>query len=125
MILAGELDVNGLQFPCFLFPFGQPDDVSALDTILSGPLMLRVSTNFPIYAWYFIDAHQTAKALLMGPSSALQGDGWRQGKPGNASIIGLKSFTDRVICYIACQVSYYSFGPDRSTDSSLGPRQFV
>ncbi|KAJ7117672.1 hypothetical protein C8R44DRAFT_791242 [Mycena epipterygia] len=87
MILAGDLDINGLQFPCFLFPLGQADDVLALDTILSGPLMLR-----------------TAKALLMGPSSALQGDGWHQGRPGNASIIGLKTFTDRVICYIVCQV---------------------
>lgn len=48
---------------------------------------------------------QGAKGLLMGPSSALQGDGWHQGKPGNAALIGLKTFTDRVICYNACQVS--------------------
>ncbi|KAJ7866940.1 hypothetical protein B0H14DRAFT_3861865 [Mycena olivaceomarginata] len=88
-ILAGDLDLNSQQLPCFLFPFGQLNDVSALDTILSGPVMLRC-----------------AKMVYMGPSAALQGDGCHQGKPGNASIIGLKSFTDHVIAGLACQVRF-------------------
>ncbi|KAJ6464807.1 hypothetical protein DFH09DRAFT_1346731 [Mycena vulgaris] len=44
--------------------------------------------------------------MLMGPASALQGNGWHQGKPGNAVIIGLKTFTGRIIAYIACQVRF-------------------
>ncbi|KAJ7692016.1 hypothetical protein B0H16DRAFT_1752117 [Mycena metata] len=86
---SGDFEITGRKYPCFLFPFGQPNDETALDTILEGPIMLRCS-----------------KALLMGPSSALQGDGFHQGKPGNASLIGLKMFTKRVIAYIACQVRF-------------------
>ncbi|KAJ6542249.1 hypothetical protein DFH09DRAFT_47527 [Mycena vulgaris] len=65
------------------------DDHTALDTVLTGPLLLR-----------------SAKGMLMGPASALQGDGWPQGKPGNAVVIGLKTFTARIIAYIACQVRF-------------------
>ncbi|KAJ7097120.1 hypothetical protein B0H15DRAFT_797835 [Mycena belliarum] len=89
LIAAGELDINGKQFPCFLFPFGQVDDYTALETILTGPILLR-----------------SAKALLMGPASALKGDGWHRGKAGNASLIGLLTFTGRLIAYIACQVRF-------------------
>ncbi|KAJ7468987.1 hypothetical protein FB451DRAFT_1255449 [Mycena latifolia] len=89
MIAAATLDLNSRQLPCFLFPFGQVDDWTALDTVLTGPIMLR-----------------TAKGILMGPLSALQGDGWHRGKPGNASIIGLVTFTGRIIAYIACQVHF-------------------
>ncbi|KAJ6548889.1 hypothetical protein B0H19DRAFT_1137983 [Mycena capillaripes] len=88
-IAAGDLDLNSRQLPCFLFPFGQANDDSALDTILHGPVMLRCG-----------------KAVYMGPSSALQGDGFHQGRAGIASIIGLRSFTDRVIAGLACQVRF-------------------
>ncbi|KAF7334925.1 hypothetical protein MVEN_02242200 [Mycena venus] len=86
---AGKLAITSLQYPCFLYPFDQLNDESALDTALSGPVMLRC-----------------AKAIMMGPSAALQGDGYHIGKAGIASIIGLKTFTPRVIAYIACQVRF-------------------
>ncbi|KAJ7674372.1 hypothetical protein B0H17DRAFT_1082188 [Mycena rosella] len=89
LIAAGKLDINGEQCPCFLFPYGQLNDDSALDTILTGPILLC-----------------TAKALLMGPASALQGDGWHRGKADNAQLIGLLTFTGRIIAYIARQVRF-------------------
>ncbi|KAJ6563283.1 hypothetical protein DFH09DRAFT_1082343 [Mycena vulgaris] len=50
--------------------------------------------------------YPVAERMLMGPASALQGDGWHQGKPGNAVVIDLKTFTGRIIAYIACQVRF-------------------
>ncbi|KAJ7179984.1 hypothetical protein C8R43DRAFT_860536, partial [Mycena crocata] len=44
--------------------------------------------------------------LLMGPESALEGDGYHKGRPGNAKIIGLTSFTPRVIAWVATQVYF-------------------
>ncbi|KAJ7848405.1 hypothetical protein B0H13DRAFT_1906757 [Mycena leptocephala] len=79
-IASGDLDLNSRQLPNFLFPFDQLDDISALETILTGPVILR-------------------------HPSALEGDGFHQGKPGVASIIALRSFTDRVIAGVGCQVS--------------------
>ncbi|KAF7362974.1 hypothetical protein MVEN_00649000 [Mycena venus] len=46
---AGKLTITSLQYPCFLYPFDQLNDESALDTALSGPVML-----------------QCAKAIMMG-----------------------------------------------------------
>ncbi|KAJ7937749.1 hypothetical protein B0H13DRAFT_2302578 [Mycena leptocephala] len=91
-IASGDLDLNSRQLPNFLFPFGQLDDVSALETILTGPVMLR-----------------SAKAMYMGPASPplrVMDLTIHQGKPGVASIIALRSFTDRVIAGVGCQVRF-------------------
>lgn len=47
---------------------------------------------------------QAAKAIYMGPDAALEGDGYHKGKPGNASIIGMTSFTPRTIAGVVTQV---------------------
>ncbi|KAJ6619260.1 hypothetical protein B0H10DRAFT_2433485 [Mycena sp. CBHHK59/15] len=86
---SGAKDINARQLPRFLFPFNQVNDESALDTVLTGPIMLRAS-----------------KAVFMGPSSALQGDGYHRGKPPNSVNIGMKKFTPRIIAYIALQVRF-------------------
>ncbi|KAJ6583123.1 hypothetical protein DFH09DRAFT_1309359 [Mycena vulgaris] len=106
LIVAGDLDINGLQLPCFLLPPGQVDDHSALDTVLTGPLLLRASSSFTHLNLVLTFTYQSAKGMLMGPESALQGDGWHQGKPGNVVVNGLKTFTGRIIAYIACQVRF-------------------
>ncbi|KAF8200633.1 hypothetical protein K438DRAFT_1822372 [Mycena galopus ATCC 62051] len=43
----------------------------------------------------------------MGPDSALEGDGYHKGKPGKASIIGMTTFTRRLIAGHITQV-YFS-----------------
>jgi hypothetical protein len=48
---------------------------------------------------------QSAKAIYMGPDSALERDGYHKGRPGKASIIGMKTFTRRVIAGVITQVS--------------------
>lgn len=60
MIAKGDLDITGSQLPCFLFPFGQANDLSALDTILSGPILLRVSFFFCLLILH-LHAHVRAR----------------------------------------------------------------
>ncbi|KAJ6602970.1 hypothetical protein B0H10DRAFT_2440661 [Mycena sp. CBHHK59/15] len=86
---SGAKDINARQLPRFLFPFNQVNDESALDTVLTGPIMLRAS-----------------KAVFMGPSSALQGDGYHRRKPPNPVNIGMKKFMPRIIAYTPLQVRF-------------------
>ncbi|KAJ7790283.1 hypothetical protein B0H14DRAFT_3501793 [Mycena olivaceomarginata] len=49
---------------------------------------------------------QSAKALFMGPDSALEADGYHKGRAGKASIIGMKTFTRRAISWVITQVQF-------------------
>nr|GAT45342.1 predicted protein [Mycena chlorophos] len=86
---SGKYSADAKQSPCFIYPFGQKNDTSALRTALDSPIMLRCS-----------------KAIFQGPKAALEVDGFHAGRKGNAKIIGLRTFTPRVIAYVACQVRF-------------------
>ncbi|KAJ7799439.1 hypothetical protein B0H14DRAFT_2903029 [Mycena olivaceomarginata] len=49
---------------------------------------------------------QAAKAIFMGPDAALEGDRYHKSRPGNASIIGLVTFTPRTIAWVVAQVYF-------------------
>ncbi|KAF7288361.1 hypothetical protein HMN09_01398800 [Mycena chlorophos] len=76
---SGNYSADAKQSPCFIYPFGQKNDTSALRTALDSPIMLRCS-----------------KAIFQGPKAALEVDGFHAGRKGNAKIIGLRTFTPRV-----------------------------
>ncbi|KAJ7725010.1 hypothetical protein DFH07DRAFT_971031 [Mycena maculata] len=96
--IAGKtLVVTSSQLPAFVFPLDQEfpldiadleDDawIAVLDNALKGEVLL----------W----------AIFMGPEAALQGDGYHKGRPGNASIIMLLTFTPRVIAWVVAQVYF-------------------
>ncbi|KAJ7649428.1 hypothetical protein DFH06DRAFT_553829 [Mycena polygramma] len=98
-IADGLRCVTGKQFPRFIFPLAQVFPVGAdeedpvwldvFDNALKGEVCLR-----------------SGKALFMGPESALEGDGYHKGRPGKASIIGMTTFTRRVICWVVTQVYF-------------------
>ncbi|KAJ7728801.1 hypothetical protein DFH07DRAFT_782095 [Mycena maculata] len=102
--IAGKtLVVTSSQLPTFVFPLNQEfpleiealeDDawIAVLDNALKGEVLLR--------------GRQSAKAIFMGPEAALQGDGYHKGRPGNASIIMLLTFTPRVIAWVVAQVYF-------------------
>ncbi|KAJ7244601.1 hypothetical protein B0H12DRAFT_1073679 [Mycena haematopus] len=102
-ILDGEKCVTGMQLPRFIFPLDQvfPEDeqdparLDVLDNALTGEVCLRL-----------LIPPQSGKALLMGPESALECDGYHKGRAGKASIIGMLSFTHRVICWVVTQVHF-------------------
>ncbi|KAJ7176288.1 hypothetical protein C8R43DRAFT_1197913 [Mycena crocata] len=98
-IVKGDITLTGSQLPRFIFPLDQafpvgvdsedPVWLDVFDNALKGEIVLR-----------------SAKALLMGPDSALEVDGYHKGRPGNAKIIGLESFTPRVIAWVVTQVYF-------------------
>ncbi|KAJ7060477.1 hypothetical protein C8F01DRAFT_1142738 [Mycena amicta] len=89
-IVAGTIHIVAEQLPAFLFPAEQKNDVMALKNLLTGETII-----------------QAAKVIYHGPSALGKGDGCRGlGKDGNAELVGLKSFTPRLIAYIACQVRF-------------------
>ncbi|KJA15204.1 hypothetical protein HYPSUDRAFT_396288 [Hypholoma sublateritium FD-334 SS-4] len=47
-----------------------------------------------------------AKHILRGPSSALERPGYKRGKRGNASLMGLKSVNPYIIAYVAVQARF-------------------
>ncbi|KAJ7679630.1 hypothetical protein B0H17DRAFT_1077831 [Mycena rosella] len=98
-IAQGEKHVTGAQLPAFVFPLGQefpigedldhPAWEAVLDNALKGEVLLR-----------------SGKAMYMGPNSALEGEGFHKGRPGNASVIGLITFSRRTIAGVATQVYF-------------------
>ncbi|KAJ6608889.1 hypothetical protein B0H10DRAFT_2226386 [Mycena sp. CBHHK59/15] len=88
-IKLGELQLDAKQLPRFLFPIGQQDDETALGNVMKGEVLLR-----------------SAKAILMGPDSALECDGFHKGREGNASIIRMTTVTLRAICWVGVQVYF-------------------
>ncbi|KAJ7824022.1 hypothetical protein B0H14DRAFT_3729197 [Mycena olivaceomarginata] len=99
-ILDGTRHIKSDHLPAFLFPLDQefPVDIEdleddawimVLDNALKGEVPLRA-----------------AKAIFMGPDAALEGDGYHKGRPGNASIIGLVTFTPRTIAWVVAQVYF-------------------
>ncbi|KAK7054047.1 hypothetical protein R3P38DRAFT_2854215 [Favolaschia claudopus] len=98
-VLEGERQLLSDQLPRFIFPcsqefpVGKPLDDPAWGAVLEhackGEVCLR-----------------SAKAIFMGPDAALEGDGYHKGKPGNASIIGMKTFTPRIIAGVITQVRF-------------------
>ncbi|KAJ7458564.1 hypothetical protein FB451DRAFT_1563919 [Mycena latifolia] len=94
-----KLRVTGAQLPAFVFPLGQvfpvgkpltdPAWLEVFDNALKGEVLLR-----------------SAKAIFMGPESALEGDGYHKGRPGNASIIMMTTFTRRIIAWVVVQVYF-------------------
>jgi hypothetical protein len=42
--------------------------------------------------------------LYLGPSAALMPPGFKKGRPGNASVIGMTRMTPRALAYVAVQV---------------------
>nr|GAT45240.1 predicted protein [Mycena chlorophos] len=89
-VVNGTVDIVAEQLPAFLFPVGQKNDRTVLVNLLTGEIMI-----------------QAAKILYHGPSALNTGDGCRgSGKEGHAELLGLTTFTPRLIAYIACQVRF-------------------
>ncbi|KAJ7066051.1 hypothetical protein C8F01DRAFT_1122041 [Mycena amicta] len=89
-VVSGAIRIVAEQLPSFLFPAGQENDRTALNNLLTGETII-----------------QAAKVIYHGPSAMGEGDGCRgRGKDGNAELVGLKSFTPRLIAYLACQVRF-------------------
>ncbi|KAJ7048309.1 hypothetical protein C8F01DRAFT_1192487 [Mycena amicta] len=89
-VVEGRIPIISEQLPAFLFPRGQKSDATMLATVLAGEILI-----------------QAAKVLYHGPGAMFSGDGCRgTGKDGNAERVGLKSFTPRLVAYIACQVRF-------------------
>ncbi|KAJ7645361.1 hypothetical protein B0H17DRAFT_1148441 [Mycena rosella] len=110
---TGVRHLTGTQLPRFIFPLNQvfpvgepPTDpawAEALDNALKGEIVLR-----------------SAKALFMGPESALEGDGYHKGKPGNAEIINLTTFNRCVCAGVVVQV-YFSLSAEQEWHKNDGP----
>ncbi|KAJ6464942.1 hypothetical protein C8R45DRAFT_1107176 [Mycena sanguinolenta] len=98
-ILEGQQQVTGTELPRLIFPLDQEFPV---DEPMNQPVWLPVLNN----ALTSEVCLRSAKALMMGPDSALERDGYHKGRAGKASIIGLQSFTRRVICWIVTQVHF-------------------
>ncbi|KAJ7657071.1 hypothetical protein B0H17DRAFT_1213601 [Mycena rosella] len=110
---TGIRHLTGTQLPRFIFPLNQvfpvgepPTDpawAEVLDNALKGEIVLR-----------------SAKALFMGPESALEGDGYHKGKPGNAEIINLTTFNRPVCAGVVVQV-YFSLSAKQEWHKNDGP----
>ncbi|KAJ7845244.1 hypothetical protein B0H14DRAFT_3455111 [Mycena olivaceomarginata] len=98
-IVEGEKQITADQLPIFIFPCAQ---VFPLDKDLADPAWGAVLEN----ACKGEVVLRAAKAIYMGPDAALEGDGYHKGKPGNASIIGMTSFTPRTIAGVVTQVRF-------------------
>ncbi|KAF8206902.1 hypothetical protein K438DRAFT_1815364 [Mycena galopus ATCC 62051] len=92
--------VEGTELPRFIFPLNQ---VFPVGTDTNDPVWLDVLEN----ACKGEICLRSAKAIYMGPESALECDGYHKGKPGKASIIGMTTFTRRIIAGHITQV-YFS-----------------
>ncbi|KAF7336167.1 hypothetical protein MVEN_02164100 [Mycena venus] len=98
-IVEGDKQISSTQLPKFVFPCSQVFPVgkelddpawgAVLENACKGEVCLR-----------------SAKAIFMGPDAALEGDGYHKGKPGNASIIGMTTFTPRIIAGVITQVRF-------------------
>ncbi|KAJ7459232.1 hypothetical protein FB451DRAFT_1405876 [Mycena latifolia] len=99
-IVGGTKHLKGTQLPAFIFPFGQ---VFPVGTALDNPVWLGVLDN----ALKGEILLRSAKALLMGPEAALEGDGYHKGRPGNASVITMTTFSRRICAWVVVQV-YFS-----------------
>ncbi|KAJ7252382.1 hypothetical protein B0H12DRAFT_1071692 [Mycena haematopus] len=97
-IVEGKKVLTGSQLPRFIFPL---DQVFPVGTDLEDPVWEDVLRN-ALKGEILLRA---AKAIFMGPSADLGDDGYRKGRPGNASIIGLDTFTYGVIAGVATQAS--------------------
>ena len=60
---------------------------------------------FSVLLAEYSNCFKAAKAIFMGPSADLEADGYHKGRPGNASIIGLDTFTPRIISGVVTQAS--------------------
>ncbi|KAJ6474793.1 hypothetical protein C8R45DRAFT_1159929 [Mycena sanguinolenta] len=89
-IVEGKKVLESTQLPAFIFPL---DQVFTVGTALDDPIWGDVFDN-ALKGEILLRA---AKAIFMGPSADLEVDGYHKGRPGNASIIGLDTFTPRVI----------------------------
>ncbi|KAJ7673063.1 hypothetical protein DFH06DRAFT_1467471 [Mycena polygramma] len=98
-IVDGVKVLRGSQLPRFVFPF---DQVFPVGVVLTDPIWLEVHAN-SLKGEILLRA---AKAIMMGPNADLAGDGYHKGRPGNAKIIGLNSFTPRVVAWVTTQVYF-------------------
>ncbi|KAJ6506492.1 hypothetical protein C8R45DRAFT_508297 [Mycena sanguinolenta] len=98
-IVEGKKVLTGSQLPGFIFPL---DQVFPVGTDLEDPVWEDVLRN-ALKGEVLLRA---AKAIFMGPSADLEADGYHKGRPGNASIIGLDTFTRRVIAGVTTQVYF-------------------
>ncbi|KAJ6451832.1 hypothetical protein C8R47DRAFT_1169717 [Mycena vitilis] len=98
-VLEGEIHLTGDQLPGFIFPCGQ---IFPIDKPLDDPAWADVLEN----ACKGEVCLRSAKAIYQGPEAALEGDGFHKGKPGNASIIGLSTFTPRTVANVITQVRF-------------------
>ncbi|KAJ6552168.1 hypothetical protein B0H10DRAFT_2126112 [Mycena sp. CBHHK59/15] len=98
-ITEGRKRLSGSQLPRCVFPIGQvfplhqpledPAWTTVLENALKGEVVLRC-----------------AKAIFMGPESALEADGYHKGREANASIIGMTTFTPRTIAWVVVLVYF-------------------
>ncbi|KAJ7349783.1 hypothetical protein DFH08DRAFT_958744 [Mycena albidolilacea] len=98
-ISEGVKTVTGAHIPRFIFPI---DQVFPINATADDPAWLDVLDN----ACKGEICLRSAKAIYMGPDSALERDGYHKGRPGKASIIGMKTFTRRVIAGVITQIHF-------------------
>ncbi|KAJ7695251.1 hypothetical protein B0H14DRAFT_3530281 [Mycena olivaceomarginata] len=98
-IVEGEKQIAPDQLPRFIFPCAQvfPIDKEPTDPAWGAVLANTCKGEVVLRA---------AKAIYMGPEAALETDGYHKGKPGNASIIGLTTFTPRTVAGVVTQVRF-------------------
>ncbi|KAJ7482324.1 hypothetical protein B0H11DRAFT_2232533 [Mycena galericulata] len=98
-IVAGTKKLTGSLLPGFIFPL---DQVFPIGVELKDPVWLAVLGN----ACKGEILLRAAKAIFMGPDAALEGDGYHRGRPGNAKIIGMSTFSSRIISGVVTQVYF-------------------
>ncbi|KAJ6613240.1 hypothetical protein B0H10DRAFT_2049477 [Mycena sp. CBHHK59/15] len=115
---------RGWQHPVLtslLCPLEWPDIQSTYDQIKLGKLQLDTK-QLP----RFLFPIGYAKAILMGPDSALECDGFHKGQEGNASIIRMTTVTPRAICWVGVQV-YFALSSKQEwskTDGDFDYKEF-
>ncbi|KAI0037922.1 hypothetical protein FA95DRAFT_1613777 [Auriscalpium vulgare] len=89
-ILAGRRQVTAEQMPRLLYPEGHvfnPENIEG--GLFRGHVLVR-----------------SAKHLYQGPSSALQGPGYKKGRAGIAKLIGMTKMTPHALAYVIVQARF-------------------
>ncbi|KAI0040570.1 hypothetical protein FA95DRAFT_1611701 [Auriscalpium vulgare] len=89
-VLAGRRQVTAEQMPRLLYPEGHvfnPENID--DGLFRSHVLIRV-----------------AKHIFQGPSSALQGPGYKKGRAGVAKLIGMTKMTPHALAYVIVQARF-------------------
>ncbi|KAJ7782606.1 hypothetical protein B0H14DRAFT_3507172 [Mycena olivaceomarginata] len=114
-ILDGTRHIKSDHLLAFLFLLHQEFPVKIEDLEDNTWIMVldnALKGEVPLQAWVvsvtgmLLTLHQAAKVIFMGPDATLEGNRYHKGCPGNASIIGLVTFTPWTIMRVVVQVYF-------------------